>query len=226
MAAKSEERKGSTIWARLVQAWDENMFIQSTILTLEHEWFYLPLVHVPLRFEVLLVTFLMFLGWPLGLTYWFATPTDPRGLKGWLIVTAVVIVADIIRYTVPWRNWAYDFLYWLGLKPTVLSRRDEHRVRAISQPWEQITVSIFLGLESSLLLWYGVFQPVVGYTRIEVLLIIALGVGLICWVLFQFWIFRRVRILTILAILLGATIGLVAILYASSLYDLVITIRI
>jgi len=202
------------------------MFIQSTILTLEHEWFYLPIVHIPLRFEVLLVTFLMFLGWPLGLTYWLATPTDPQGLKGWLILTTVVIVADIIRYTVPWREWAYNFLYWLGLKPTVLSRQDEHRVPTISHPWEQIMVSVFLGLESSLILWYGVLQPVVGYTRLEILLIIALGVSLICWVLFQFWIFRRTRILTLLAILLGVAIVFVVLLYASSLYDLVITIRI
>jgi len=154
MAERSEEREEHSIWARLLQVWDENMFIQSTILTLEHEWFYLPIVHIPLRFEVLLVTFLMFLGWPLGLTYWLATPTDPQGLKGWLILTTVVIVADIIRYTVPWREWAYNFLYWLGLKPTVLSRQDEHRVPTISHPWEQIMVSVFLGLESSLILWF------------------------------------------------------------------------
>jgi len=67
---------------------------------------------------------------------------------------------------------------------------------------------------------------VVGYTRLEILLIIALGVSLICWVLFQFWIFRRTRILTLLAILLGGAIVLTVLLYASSLYDLIITIRI
>ncbi len=226
MAARSREKNGTSIWAKLIQAWDENMFIRSTMLTLEHEWFYLPIVHIPLRFEVLLVAFLMFLGLPLGLTYWFATPSDPRGLKGWLVLTAVVIVADIIRYTIPWRDGAHDFLYWLGLKPSVLSRQDEHRVDTISPPWEQLMVSISLGLESGFITWYGILQPVVGHPRLEVLLIVALGVGLICWVLFQFWIFRRTRVLTLLTILLGAAIGFVLLMYVSSLYDLVITIRI